>query len=97
MVGLIPLSDSSTPSNGDKYLVQTFIRLMDDQDASNYFRRIIRGNHRYFVILVTDAGLVVNARNRPNEVANLPMLTNVSLAENCLFLLTSPKHEEYFL
>ena len=96
VVGLIPLSDSSTPSNGDKYLVQTFIRLMDDQDASNYFRRIIRGNHRYFVILVTDAGLVVNARNRPNEVANLPTLTNVSLSENCLFLHTSPKHEAYF-
>ena len=95
VVGLLALSDSSTPSNGDKYIVQTLIRLLDDGAASNYFRRIIRGNHRFFVILVTDAGLVVNAPNRPNEVANLPTLTDICQEENCLFLHTSNKHEVY--
>ena len=53
-IGLLPLATSQSPSSGDAYLTQVYVNLMDSL-SSNYFRRVIRGNQHFFVVLVTDS------------------------------------------
>ena len=89
-LAVLPLSASSSPSNGEHYQIQTLIRL-----DSRYIRSIIRGNDRFFVILVVDSGLTIQAQNRPNEVRGLPTLSQTCDEEGCFLIHTSNKWDTY--
>ena len=96
-IGVLPLATSQSPSSGDAYLAQRFIQLMDETELENYFRRIIRGNSRFFVILITDSGFVILARNRPREIANAETVASVCIQEHCVLLHPSDKYDPYHL
>ena len=70
---------------------------MDRFSSDNYFRSLVRGNDKFFVILITDAGYVIKAHNAPNQVKNLPTVGDVCDDENCVHLHTSDKYETYHL
>ena len=97
VLGMLPLCSSQSPSSGDGYLLKTYINLMDLTSPNNYFRRIIRGNNRHFVILVTDSGYVISARNESTQTRNLATVREVCDLENCVLLHPSEKYETYNL
>ena len=99
-VGVLPIASSQTPSSGDGLLLSTHLQLEDNQQgAAQYIRTMLRGNDRYFVILVCDAGFVVEVPNRPAEarVPNFIDLDTVCSQEGCFLLHTSNKHKRYHL
>ena len=53
IVGLLPIATSQSPSSGDAYLTRKFVGLQDDGPSENYLRVLLRGNDRFFVVLVT--------------------------------------------
>ena len=59
-------------------------------------RSILRGNDRYFVILVSDAGFVVSVPNAPVQ-ARGPTLADVCEQEHAVLLHTSTSHEKFHL
>ena len=92
IVGMLPLACSQSPTCGDSFLVGHFIELEEASGGAQYFRTLIRGNDTFWVILVTDAGLVT----RPSKAGvNVVSLEDVCIQENCLLLHT--KSGDYFL
>ena len=92
IVGMLPLACSQSPTCGDSFLVGHFVELEEASGGAQYFRTLLRGNNDFWVILVTDAGLVT----RPSRAGvNVVGLEDVCIAENCLLLHT--KSGEYFL
>ena len=92
IVGMLPLACSQSPTCGDSFLVGHFIELEEASGGAQYFRTLIRGNDTFWVILVTDAGLVT----RPSRAGvNVVSLEDVCIQENCLLLHT--KSGAYFL
>ena len=99
-VGVLPISSSQTPSSGDGLLLSKLLQLADDQQgAAQYIRTMLRGNQTYFVILVCDAGFIVEVPNRPAEARgpNFTYLDTVCSQEGCFLLHTSNKHKRYHL
>ena len=68
------------------------IELEESSGGAQYFRTLIRGNDTFWVILVTDAGLVTRP---PRAGVNVVGLEDVCIAENCLLLHT--KSGDYLL
>ena len=92
IVGMLPLACSQSPTCGDAFLVGHFIELEEASGGAQYFRILIRGNDTFWVILVTDAGLVT----RPSRAGvNVIGLSDVCHEENCLLLHT--KSGDYLL
>ena len=93
---LLPAASSSE----DGLLLAKHIQLEDSAGAVLYIRTILRGNDDFFVILVSDAGFVVEVPNAPvqargpNAAVTLPSLC---LQEHCVLLHTSHKHDKYLL
>ena len=96
IIGLLPVASSQSPSSGDGLLVSKHIELEDASDTGKYVRTILGGNHRYFVVLITDAGFVVQVPNAPVQ-ARGPTLADVCEEEGAVLLNTSGKHERYHL
>ena len=92
IVGVLPLASSQSPSCGDSFLVGHFIQLEESSGSAQYFRTLIRGNDTYFVVLVTDAGLVTRPARSGVVV---PGLDDICLQENCILLHT--KKGDYLL
>ena len=88
-VAALPLAESITPSCGDGNLTTTFNNL------SPYIRDILSGDDVYFVVIITDAGLVVVLRNMPLVIRNLPQLPEICAEVNALLLHTSDNHHTY--
>ena len=95
-VGLLPVASSQSPSSGDGLLISKHIDLQDSSDSGKYVRSILRGNERYFVICITDAGFVVSVPNRPAQ-AQGPSLATVCVEEHAVLLHTSASHERFHL
>ena len=95
-VGLLPVASSQSPSSGDGLLISKHIDLQDSSDSGKYVRSILRGNDRYFVIFITDAGFVVNVPNRPAQ-AQGSSLAVVCVEEHAVLLHTSASHERFHL
>ena len=96
IVGLLPVASSQSPSSGDGLLISKHIELQDSSESGSYVRAILRGNERYFVILITDAGFVVRVPNAPVQ-ARGPTLADVCLQEYAVLLHTSSAHEKFHL
>ena len=97
-LAVIPISSSQTPSSGDAYLLAKLTELWDDDsDAENYLRLVLRGNDRYFTILVVDAGYVMESRTQPTQVNSNKTLKVVCDEEGCVLLHTSDKYHTYQL
>ena len=96
IIGVLPVASSQSPSSGDGLLISKHIELQDSSDSGKYVRSILRGNDRYFVVLVTDAGFVVNVPNAPVQ-ARGPTLAEVCLQEGAVLLHTSSSHEKFHL
>lgn len=92
IVGVLPLACSQSPTCGDSFLVGHFIEMEESAGGTQYFRTLLRGNNRYWVILVTDAGLVTRPSRAGVQVIGLQ---DVCDQEGCLLLHT--KSEEYLL
>ena len=95
VVCVLPLASSQTPSSGDAFLVIRFSDLFDSQQSENILRLILRGNTRFFVVLCTDAGFVVNLRNKPTQIRNSPTLNDICEQEGAFLIHTSENHEAY--
>ena len=98
-LGVLPLASSQSPASGDGYLTATYVNLMDRENGriNNYLRAILRGNSRFFVILVCDAGFVMTARNAPSQLRNVDNLVDICNQEHCVLLHTSSNHHTYHL
>ena len=96
IVGLLPVASSQSPSSGDGLLISKHIELQESSESGHYVRSILRGNDRYFVILVVDAGFVCLVPNAPSQ-AQGPSLADVCVQENAVLLHTSSKYEKYHL
>ena len=96
IVGLLPVASSQSPSSGDGLLISKHIELEDTSDTGKYVRTILRGNDRFFVVLITDAGFVVRVPNAPVQ-ARGPTLADVCEEEGAVLLHTSGKYEKYHL
>ena len=96
IIGVLPVASSQSPSSGDGLLISKHIELQDSSDSGKYVRSILRGNDRYFVVLVTDAGFVVPVPNAPVQ-ARGPTLADVCLQEGAVLLHTSASHEKFHL
>ena len=90
-VSVFPLCSSQSPSSGDAYLTATYARLSD------HLRTILRGNNIYFVILITDAGFVMESPRAPRAVQNVPSLTRICDECSCVLLHTSNTNSTYHL
>ena len=88
-VAALPLSESITPTCGDGNLVSIFSSL------SPYLRDILSGDDVYFVMVITDAGLVVVLRNNPLVLRNVPQLPEICAEVHALLLHTSDNHHTY--
>ena len=88
---VFPLCSSQSPTCGDVYLTATYNNL------SNYLRKILEGNSEFFIILIVDAGFVMESRRQPPSVANIPSLIDICTASNAVILHTSDKHQTYHL
>ena len=91
-IGVLPLCSSQSPSSGDAYLMATFLKY---QGINNYLKAILRGNRRYFVILVVDSGYVVVARNMPVQLQNIPSVVDICEESRCVLLHPSSRHYLY--
>ena len=58
-------------------------------------RALLRGNESYFVILVCDAGFVMDVPNAPMEARDCINLDTICQQEHCVLLHTSNKHYKY--
>ena len=96
IIGLLPVASSQSPSSGDGLLISKHIELEDTSDTGKYVRTILRGNDRFFVVLITDAGFVVRVPNAPVQ-ARGPTLADVCEEEGAVLLHTSGKYEKYHL
>ena len=94
IVGLLPVSSSQSPASGDGLLISKHIELEDSSETGHYVRSILRGNDRYFVVLVADAGFVCDVPNAPTQ-AHGPSLAEVCNQEHAVLLHTSSKYEKY--
>ena len=92
IVGILPLASSQSPTCGDSFLIGHFIELEEASGGAQYFRTLIRGNNTYYVILVTDAGLVTRPARAGVSVISLQ---DVCQQENCILLHT--KTGDYLL
>ena len=99
IIGLLPVASSQTPSSGDGLLLSKHVELQDASDNGKYLRSILRGNSRYFVILITDAGFVMTPPNAPVQARGPQTVTlaEVCEQENAVLLHTSTKYEKYHL
>ena len=97
IVGAIPCTTGCTPASGDNHLFQKFVGLEDDGWSESYLRVLIRGNNRFFVICVSDAGFVVRLRNAPVQVRGLANMTELCTQEGAFHCHTSTNFEEYLL
>lgn len=98
IVGILPALASQSPTCGDSYLMCMYINMLDeDQTRENIMRVLLRGNSRYFVCLITDAGFVIDSsvRNSPREIRGLPTLAQVCHEEGGVMLHTSGHFEPY--
>ena len=98
-VGILPVASSQTPSSGDGLLLAKHIELEDTSSTGQYMRSILRGNDQFFVILICDAGFVIEVPNAPvqSRGPNAVTLASVCEEEHCVLLHTSSKYERYHL
>ena len=98
-LGVFPVASSQTPSSGDGLLLAKHIELEDSSDTGQYMRSILRGNDEYFVVLICDAGFVIDVHNAPvqSRGENSVTLAQVCEQERCVLLHTSSKYERYHL
>ena len=88
-IAALPLCSSQSPSSGDAFLAATFMRL------TTYLQDILGGDDEFFVILYTDAGFVVEARNMPTVLQNVETLAQICTRVHCVLLHTSDNHSTY--
>ena len=67
-IAVLPIASSQSPSSGDGSLLSTHIAFEDDLEGEKYVRTLLRGNSRFFVVLVADAGFVTVPPNAPREL-----------------------------
>ena len=91
-LSVLPLCSSQSPSSGDAYLMATFLRF---QGVNNYLKAILRGNGRFFCILVVDSGYVVVAPNMPQQLQNIPSVVDICRECHCVLLHPSARHYPY--
>jgi hypothetical protein len=98
-LAFLPISSSQTPSSGDGLLISKHIELQLGDGPGQYVRALLRGNSRFFVILVVDAGFVMTVPNAPNESRGPNAITLAELCEqeDCVLLDTSNKALPYHL
>ena len=70
---------------------------MDRLNSDNYFRTLMRGNSKFFVVQITDSGYVIEQRNAPNQVKGMPSIGDVCDDENAVPLHSSNKYDTYHL
>ena len=97
IVGLLPITPSSSPAMGDGFLTQRYIGLLDDGPSENYLRLLLEGDDEHFVCIVSDAGFVINLHNQPREIQDCPNLSQLADQMGAVALHTSPKYEKYIL
>ena len=98
IIAAIPCTTGSTPESGDKHAFQKFVGLEDESEYSeSYVRVLLRGNDRFFVVLVSDAGFVVKLRNSPVQIRQYPSMSELCDQEGALHLHTSTNFDEYLL
>ena len=64
-IAFLPVATSQSPSSGDGLLIAQHIEIQEGDDSGQYVRALLRGNARFFVVLVVDAGFVVSVPNAP--------------------------------
>ena len=88
-VAFLPIATSQSPSSGDGLLISKHIQLQETDGSGQYVRSIIRGNARFFVILVVDAGFVITVPNASCESRGDITLAELCEQEDCVLLHTS--------
>lgn len=94
-IAVQPLSPGASPTCGDGFVTQKFICLEDDGPGENLLRVLLKGNDRFFVICVSDAGFVVQLRNGPREVRDCPTLGQFCRQCGAHHIHTSTNFEGY--
>lgn len=77
--GMEPTAASQS-SSGDSYLMRT---LWKDAYQQQYLKAMLSGNDTYFVILVTDSGLVHDMPNKPRELQDTPTIPDICKEQRC--------------
>ena len=95
-IGVEPTSASQSPTCGDSFLHSALMEILDS-GRGNFLRGLLRGNSRFFTIMIADAGYTMALRNAPVSIRNAPTFAEVCTEENAVFLHTSTRFDPFHL
>ena len=95
-IAVEPGQASQSPSCGDSFLHSVLMERLDS-GRGNFIRALLRGNARFFTVMIADAGYTMVLRNAPVNVRNAPTFADICIEENAVFLHTSTRFDPFHL